>query len=53
MCELCDGSGVLYVLDWAYAREDGKKITWHENEPYPTWCHGCESGKQKKELLYG
>lgn len=39
-CELCDGSGVLYVLNWAYAREDDKGMDWY-TEPYPTWCHGC------------
>lgn len=45
-CELCDGSGVLYVLNWAYAREDDKGMDWH-TDPYPTSCHGCEAGLER------
>lgn len=44
ICEMCDGSGVLYVWSWAYAREDGKGLDWVHDDPRPTSCHGCEAG---------
>lgn len=48
-CELCDGSGVLYVLNWAYARADDKSPDWHDDAAYPTWCHGCPAGTVRRE----
>lgn len=43
-CPECGGSGVLYILDWAYAREDGRGLDWRDAEPYTAPCHACPVG---------
>lgn len=47
-CTECDGTGVLFIIEYAYAHHTRPDLDWRQ-EPYAAPCHACADGAARAE----